>query len=824
MADIKGKQLWDGITDDDFRNETNIEEDDIAAYDLEKMRLFSANMNYFRQIIRNSDSLKPVERRVLYALYEAGAKPGTRSHKCVGIEGITMKYHSHGNMAIYASLVNMTQPWKKSCPYINGIGNFGNDAYPESYAQSRYTEALISKYAYECFFEDYDSECVEVIENTSADTVEPMTLPSKFPNVFINGGTGIAIGNNFCIPPYNISDIISLTKKLIQNADYPNVFMIPDLPSGCDVVDDNKSFKEICDTGVGTLRMRAKTDIVDNGKYWVIQVHSIPWLSSLTSIHDKLTELTKKGTIPIKDIQNHSYPIIASNKNVRMIINYWILVDKNQDPYKIRDKLFSSTDLEKSLPVRFKVVLDNLTLGCLPMRDVLLEWIDNRREYKRRLLNKKIVRITARMSLLDILIKILDKDNLEKTVSIIKNSNSDELVERLRHLANMSSYQAARISGMGLNAFTKDARKRYIEERDKLVVSLEQTMDLVKSEKKIDKIIMDELDDLKKYASPRRSEIISADNGKIVAKSDHVLIFTRQDYVKKLNYNKMNPGKTPVFGSFKNMDYPISRMIVNNMDNIVLFDSMGKYTRMPVYDIDNTEPSSTGTALYDVAKLNGHVISVCPDFNPKTEEYVKENLNTNIYLVSLSKGGMMKKTPLSEFMDSSSSKNIRAMKLRDNDEMIFADIIMDSSNLLIYTKKGQYAFIPTSEIPEMGKSTIGLSCIHLDDDDECVGLCVIGNNDKYVLVVTEKGCMKKCELSTMNPGKRGSTSYLANVDPNDSINYVNGIPEKGDIIVCTRQNYFTYPISEISELTRRAKCPKKIPVPLGSNIISIGIK
>lgn len=823
MNDRENKRLWDNISDDDFRNESNIEEDDVASYDMEKMRIFSANINYFRQIIRLSDSLKPVERRVLYSMYLSGAKPNTKSQKCNKVIGNAMTFYAHGDGALYASIVNMAQPWKKACPLIDGQGNFGNDAFPEFYAHSRYTEALMSKYAWECFFEDYDQECVEMIECTAADGYEPMSLPSKFPNILVNGGTGIAIGNSFCIPPYNITDIIAMTKKLIINPEHPNVFMIPDFPTGCQIVDDGESFKEICDTGTGTIRMRSKSNIIDNGRFWCIQITAIPWLTSLTSIHDKLSELTKKGTLPIKEIQNKSYPVYLPNGTVRTMIDYRILFDKNHDPYKIRDKIFSATELEKTISANFKVVLDNITIGKLSLRELILEWIDGRREYKRRLLNKKIVRLNSRITLLEILIYLLNADNIEKTIGIIKNSDSTEVVSRLRKFGNMSSYQATKIAEMKLSAFTKDSRARYIQELDKVKKELEYTMDLIKSEKKIDRIIIDELDDLKKYTIPRKSEVVSANTGKKISNTDHVLIFTKQDNIKKLAYNKMNPSKNPVFGSFKPGDYPTKRIIANNMDSIIIFDSLGKYTRIAVNELDSTEPSSPGINAYDSTKLNGHIITVSPDFNPETEAYVKKNLDTDIFLVTLSKMGSIKKTPISEFIDTKSSKNARAMKLKDDDEAIYAGIIMNTSTLIIYTKKGEYTLIPASEITTSSKNSMGVQGIKLEENDECAGLSVIGNKDDYILVITEKGCMKKCEIQSMNISKRGVSSYLANVEPNDSIIFADSMSDKNKVVICTRQSYFTYNSDEIATLTRRAKCQKKVPLPIGTNIIAISV-
>lgn len=1016
--ELKGERIWDKITDADFENERNIDEDDLAQYDLEKMKIFSANINYFRQILRLSDSLKPVERRLLYTMYLSKALPGTKTQKSNRIVGNAMQYHAHGdclrgntnfvltngevktikelydeyiinekglkenndeeypyqssllipvlsvlanvsilangtvmpnyitdirigqytkkiyhihlknggciqctnnhpimirsghrllwvkaenlkvgdkiyaqevrkrnpedefifniitnakntitdiiveeleeeepmydftsvnllaqnalivtyqdnykmefacvhNSSIYKSLVGMSQVWKRPVPLIQGKGNFGNDAFPESYAHSRYTEATLSKYAYECFFEDYDEDCVETIFNTAIDGPEPLSLPAKFPNILVNGGVGIAVGNAFRIPPYNINDIISLCKRLINNPDHPDIYMVPDLPTGCSIIDPGDGFKEMCETGTGTLTMRADIEIIEKPKKWVLKVRDIPWMTSLRTIEDKLEELTRKNILPIKDIQNESEQIKLKDGSLRTIIDYRIIIDKSHDPYVVRNKLYKLTDLEKAVGINFKVVLAGLSIGQLSMRELVLSWIDERREYKRRLLNKKIVKLNSRISLLEILIKLLDKDNINKTVNIIKNSNSSELVHRLREHGNMSSFQASKIAEMRLNAFTKDARERYIEEKKKLEKELEEVMDLIKSEKKIDKIIIGELEDLRKYGSPRKSQLIAPETGRQVAKTNHIIVTTKQGYIKKLPAN--NDGKSYSLGAFKNYDYPTNRIEINNLDSIILFDSLGKFTRMPVYEIDNTEINNGGNKVYDVTKLDGEIVSVFPDFNPTTEKYIKDNLNTDITLVTLSKDGYLKKTKLEEYTKLKNTKNIRAVKLKDNDSLIYANIIMDTSNVLIYTKKGKYVFIKASDIALQSKDSMGLLSIQLEDGDECVGLSVIGDNDEYLLVVTEKGNMKKCEIEFMgNAGKRKvSTSYISSLDPTDNVIFVSGVKNDSKVIVCNRNNYNTYEVDMIPTLTRRAKGQKMIPVPVGDNIISVVVK
>jgi DNA gyrase/topoisomerase IV subunit A len=536
----KLKLLWPEMSDVEFNTNDKISDIDISEYNLEKMKVFSFNINTFRQILRLSDSLKPVERRILYSMYLANCRPTGKPFKSGPIVANTMFWHSHGDLSIYASLVGLTSPWKRSVPLVDGCGtNFGNDAYPEKYAPPRYTEARISKYAWECFFEDYDDECVEKVFNSSYDKDEPMSLPSKFPNILVNGGLGIAIGNSFGIPPYNVNDIIDVCKRLIADPNHSDIYMIPDLPTNCDVVDDGRILKEICETGRGTLKMRATIDVYEgvfNKKpVWILEVKNIPWLVSLTSIEERIVELTRKNILPIKDTQNSSYQVIVDKENtVRMKISYKIIIDKSHDPHKIKNKLFTMTDLQKTIPVNFNVVMDDLTIKRLNMRELVLSWLDERRAYKRRLLNKKITKLMARASLLEILIRLLDKDNIEKTMTIIKNSNHDEIIDRLKEHGNMSSFQATKIADMKLSAFTKDATEKYNAELIKIKAELENTMTLIKSEKKIDKVILSELDDLKKYATPRKSRIIEPETGAQISNTEHSLIVTNQGLVKKL--------------------------------------------------------------------------------------------------------------------------------------------------------------------------------------------------------------------------------------------------------------------------------------------------
>ncbi len=819
---VKRVLLWEGITDKDFEDESNVIEENMVDYNLEKMTIFSANTNYFRQIVKLSDSLKPVERRLLYMMYSTGTRPGTKSKKTSLIVSDTMSLHAHGDVPIYKSLVGLAQPWKTPVPLITGFGNFGNAGNPTNYASSRYTEATLSRYAYECFFSDYDGECVETLFNTSIDGPEPLSLPAKFPNILINGGMGFAPGNAFAIPPYNISDIIDLCKRLIINPNDPNIYMIPDLPTGCDIVDDGTSLREICDTGKGVLRMRATIDIEEKSRTWVLAVSNIPWMVSLKTVNDAIVDLTKKGILPIKDIQDKSEQIVLPNKNIETVINYQIVIDKAHDPYVIRDRLFKLTGLGKSLGINFKVVLEGLAMGQLNMRELTLAWLDERRGYKRRLLNKSIIKISARISLLDVLIRITDKDNLAKTVRIVSSSNLSEVVSSLMEHGKMTSFQATRIAEMRLTAFAKDARDKYIDEKNKLEIELKDLMELIKSEKRIDKIILRELDDLQKYASPRKTNVISSESNVQVSETDHIITVSNQGYIKKL----LDMPNRTTYGAFKNLDYPKHKVHVNNLEAIIFFDSLGRFTSMPVYEITNSEMSSFGTISYETTKLDGNIISVFPGFKESTADFIQEELNDGISLVTLTRNGYLKKTGLDEFNKMKNTRNVRAVRLKDDDTLIFADVLLDSSDVMIFTKKGKYIFISAEDIAQQSKDSMGLLSLKLADGDECAGLTVIGKRDRYVLVVTEKGTMKKCEIEYLgSAGKRRvAVSYLTTLDENDVVQTVDTMRRKSIVTIVTRGEIIDYEADAIPTLGRRAKGRKLIPLPVGSNIITVGVK
>ena len=830
-------ELWYGVTEDDFLNEDFIITEDLIDFNTPSMTLFIQNVNLFRQLIMEKDGLKPVERRILIMMYEAGAYMTSKndhrpSRKCSKIVGDTMGIHGHGDMSIYGTLVNNGQYWKKAVPWIKPHGNFGNVSTPDDYAHMRYTEALVSHYGYCCFFKDLDKDCLEMIASTTGsdkkEDSEPLALPTRYPNILVNGGFGMASGNLFCIPPYQIEDIVRETKRLLKHPETTSIYMVPDFPTECDIIESEEGIREICETGKGKIKLRSTIEIDQkkNGD-WILKIKNVPWMVNFNKITAKLLDLAKTNTIQIKTVEDHSYQV-KEYGNIRTKIDYWVILDKSSDPYQIKQKLYKLTPLEKSLSIDFNIVTNDLEVNRPSLRGLLQMWIDSRREYKRRLYNKRLTKLNARILLLEILIYLTNGANINKTMDIIRTHSSDEAVEALMKMQKMNSYQATQILGMGLKVFNKDANAKFKEEYADCKAKVDELMKLIHSNKKIDEIIIEELDELKEWAVPRRCNVIKEGNDKVIADTDHTLIVTKMNLVKKIAYRQESIGKPIGMGAFKNNDFPKLLLTkVNNMETVTFFDMYGRFSAMPVYDIDSTINSHPGTPIYEVAKLNGPIISIMNNFNKESIEFIEKEANTKLSIVSLSANGFIKKTEISEFMGLRNLTNVIYTKVRDNDYIVYADILMERTNVLIYTNSGGYAFIAAKDIPMQSKQSTGLSCIKLNANDECAGLTAVGSKDTHLIIVTEKGLVKRVETEYLGTaGKRNVSSYLSSIDEGDKIIWVGAtnVDKESKLCVFSRTEYVELDITDIPVQTRKAKGKKMINVPLGSNLIDIKVK
>lgn len=833
----KSNLVWDGISEEDFRSENLIDDQEIGDFNKNGMVVFQANINYARQLARAEDSLKPVERRILYTCYLLGALPG-HNVKSAKIQGSLLSIHNHNEQAAYTSMINMAQYWKKNVPMITGNCNLGVITAPDEYAASRYTELMLTKYAYECFFEDYDAKAITT-NGFLVGAEEPDTLPSKFPNILVNGNSGIGNGFATFMPPFNLYDIVDVCTKVIKdpNVDINELVIAPDFPTECDIVENESEIDQYCKTGKGNITMRGHIDIEDHGNTWVLVIRSIPYGVPFPSVKKKIMALGKNNVVAIKAVHEESKTYIAMDGSTRKYLYFDVEIPKSLDPVKVRSILYKNCDLEKTTPMQMTVVIDEgkTTIKTLNLKQLIQYWIDARRMYKRSLYNHKINKTMSDIEINKAMIFMLDGSNLEKTVSIIRGSHSDMVITNLLKeygkTAKLNSYQAKIIANKPLSAFTTDAAKRYKEELKRLETLLESLTSVAYSSEKIDKIIISELQELKKYGSQqRKSAIITVENEREYSDTNHRLVFTKNGHVKKLpaevdSYHTKSP-----YGALEQGDCVTMVLSVNNLDTVILFNDRGRYSIIPVKDINNNVYNELGDTVFNLTKLDGRIVS---GYGLSGKDYkVKKRKNTKAghesMIITVSAKGFIKKTSIMEFISLDSKKNIAPIKnsvaavVKPGDYicdvyLIPADCLNPKTDaldteLLLYSKRGNYAIISGyDQIIEFGKTASGTEFLKPGDDDACAGMCIIYPGiEKYAVIVTKNGCMKKIELEYMaKTKKRKDSSYLATIHEGDEIVAIRGCTDKDTFIISTKSGERKFSADEIPTLPRKS-VPKKL--------------
>ena len=421
---------------------------------------------------------------------------------------------------IYETLVKLAQPWNNIQCCVQGSGNFGSSAGAPA-ASGRYIEARLSYYAYKCFFEEFSEDIVDMKSNYLGNKLEPEFLPAKYPNVLINNTFGIGYGISTSICTYNLKEVLEATISLIENPEIEEVILYPDSPTGAYIVDEGQ-FREISVRGKGKFKMRGVMEVDEDNN--IIHVKSTPLQVFWENIKRPIFELLNDGkTNLMRDFKDES--------DITHM-HYKIFLKKEVDPYAVMHMIYSKTQMEKTFPVVFKLIEDYAD-NDYNIKSILQTWIDFRRETKRRYFTMKLLKAKERQHILEILLFILNKDNAEKTIGIVKKSqNKKEIVSRLMSEYGISSLQADTIAEMRLSAFSKESYKKYVaekEEIDKTVIKLEKT---VRSAKKIDKVIIDELEEgIKLFGEERRSKIITIDNEVKIRDTEHVVVFTNNGFV-----------------------------------------------------------------------------------------------------------------------------------------------------------------------------------------------------------------------------------------------------------------------------------------------------
>lgn len=777
-----------------------ITEENIGDACTDFMRIFGANNNIMRHMSDALDGLQLSQRRILWTMYEMNLKPKNNHTKVKNIVGRAMLYHPHGDAAIEDTLVNMAQGWRNMNTFVDGKGNFGSSA-GDVAAGGRYIEARLSQYAYKCFFEEFSPEIVNMQENYLGTDLEPEYLPSKYPNALINNSFGIGYGIMTSIPTYNFKEVCLATIDLINN---PNteVFLIPDSATGAYIVDEG-NFPEINKTGHGKFKMRGKIEVDESDNSLIVS--STPLMVGWNTVKPAIINLLNDGNNNIiKGISD-----ITEDKTMRFKIH----LKKEVDPVAAMHTIYEKTDMEKTFPVRFKLT-ESYTAQDYNVKSLLLTWIDFRRETKRRYYAHRLRSLRERQHILAILIRILNKDNAEKTVKIFKNSeNTAECAKSLMKTYGITSLQAETIADMKFSKLTKEAYRKYLAEKDSVDDEIEKTDKIIRSPKKIDKIIIDELKDgIKMFGEDRRSEIVTIDNEVKVRATDHIIVFTRNGFVKKL------PIDVKSIGSIAQGDFPLDIIEINNTSDLMLFDASGSAVRVPVSKIPNSTLNSNGFKLSDYCNISGSLVTakVAP-----TNEYIS-NLKAPLYYLMVTRNGYIKKTLASAFVNMKKSE-LAAMIIGDNDSLVCCKMLSGDKDIIVYSDKGMGVRFNTANITETGRMSRGSMSMQLADNERIIGMDILGPKDKYLFILTDKGSAKKCTLETFGvQGRNGKSARIVTVGKDDNIKLIRTVRGDEKFRIFTKNEMLDISVKDdVVELPRLSAGRKLIGVKRGDGIINI---
>jgi len=690
------------------------------------------------------DGLKPVHRRVLYGMHEAGMQPNRPHKKCARIVGDVMgSYHPHGDTAIYDTLVRMAQPFSLRYPLVDGQGNFGNiDGYPA--AAMRYTECRLTRLATE-MLRDIDADTVDFKPNYDESRREPVVLPARFPNLLVNGSTGIAVGMATNIPPHHLGETIDALVAMIDDPaiDVDRLMKHvkgPDFPTA-GIILGREGIREAYRSGRGRVVMRARAHIEElRGGRTAVVVTELPYgvkKGGDEGVISKIADLVKDGVLSeVADLKD-----LSDKSGMRIEVH----LKRDIVPQVALNKLFKHTALQSTFGYNAVALVDGVpkTLG---LRDLLWHYLVYQREVVTRRLKYELRQAEKRAHVLEGYLIALD--NLDEVIRIIRGADdTDDARDRLMARFELSEIQAQAILDLRLRALTGLERKRVEEEYNDLRERIAELRAVLGDEARIDAVIREELLELKTiYArDDRRTEIVSAEGDldleDLIAEEDMVIAITRSNYIKRLpvtTYREQRRGGIGVMGmDMADDDYIEHLFVASTHDYILFFTSVGKVYRLKVHELPLGSRQSKGRAIQNLLPFT-------------QQEQVRAVIQTRDFkdaefLVLATKNGVVKKTKFSEYNTPLKADGIIAINLRDKDELIGVRHSSGDDDILMVSRKGQAIRFNETEARPMGRATSGVQGMRLRAGDEVISLN-IAQNDADLLVVTENGYGKRTRI------------------------------------------------------------------------------
>ncbi len=754
------------------------------------------------------DGLKPVQRRIIYSMYELGLAHSKSSKKAARIVGEVMgKYHPHGDASIYDALVRMAQPWAMRYPIVEGQGNFGSiDRDPP--AAMRYTEAKLQRIADE-MIEDIDKQTVRMLDNFDGSLQEPEVLPAKLPNLLLNGASGIAVGMATNIPTHNLNNVVDAIITYVKNPDVSIEQLIdiiegPDFPTG-GIIIGKSGIREMYITGKGSFTVRGRVEIKHERKRKSIIINEIPYNVNKAELIGQIAKFLEEEEIPVKDLRDES-----DKDGLRIVIE--LPEDLNEEV--ILNNLYQKTNLQVRFNANFLVIDGDKQPRLMNLKQLIEAYVKHRFDVVRKRTQYAYQQDSKRAHILEGLIKA--SRAIDTVVNIVRSAkDAAEAAAQLMDILTMSEEQAKAVLDMRLGRLTSLETQNLQEEYSAILVKLDKEKELLMSDYKVYDVIVSELEEIKnKYGDERRTEITEYeetvtkfDKKDLVPNKDVVITLTRKGFLKLMDVNAFRTQKRNgkgVLGANLMEDDIISQVLYTKLHNKTLFfTSHGKVYELENIEVEESNRATKGKPVTKYIKLDdGERVLSMIDIT----DYIGD-------LFFVTKNGIVKRTSLDDFRNIN-SKGIRAITFKDGDELVSVlRVTSDQSTVLISTKLGLSIRFGVDDVRTMGRNAAGVRGIRLREGDRVISSTILDNDSGYILTITENGYGKITEVNEYRKQSRDglgikNISELEKTGPIVGVSYVTGNEE---IVVFTKDGAsIKFKISDIPSRGRVAQGVKII--------------
>jgi len=780
------------------------------------------------------DGLKPVQRRILYAMREMGLDPSKQHRKCAGVIGEVLKsYHPHGDSSVYDALVRMAQDFTLRYPLVDGHGNFGSID-PDPPAAYRYTEARLARPSLD-MLADIDDETVDFVDNFDQQTDEPSVLPARLPQLLVNGSSGIAVGMATNIPPHNLTEICDAVGLLIDdaNASDDQLFDIvkgPDFPTG-GILLGREAIREAYRTGRGSVALRGKAEIVEEkGKYRIV-ISELPFQITVTRVVEAITEAyNEKRITGISGLYNES-----NRKGMRIVVD----LQRNAVPNVVLNQLYKQTPLQSSFAFNMLALVPVIRDGqivkrndgsalleprVLSLRELLSHFIAHRKDFVVRRATRDLRKARERAHIVEGFRIALD--HIDEIIAIIRGSNTVEQARQsMSARFGLSDIQANAIVDMRLRALTGLERQKLEDEYQELIKKIAELEDILASERRVLAIVKAETEEVKRKLGDARNTPVEALEGEVsiedmIEDTNVVVTSTVGGYIKRVSvdtFRAQNRGGRGVIGiaNLKKEDVVSNFFMASTLQHVLFFTSRGRAFRLRAYEIPDSTRQARGTALVNLLQLppGENVTAVLP----------VRRFDTDEYLVMVTRKGVIKKTKLAEF-ENVRRNGLIAIGLDEGDELLAVDLSNGERDILLATHDGMAVHFNESEVRAMGRPARGVKAMTLSTGDEIVAMDVVEEDRRDVLIVTSQAFGKRTKIDDYRHTLRGGKGVKAFAKEKEIGHVVDQIMvnEDDELLMITSANQvIRIPVVQIRRIGRAAKGVRLQKLAEGDAVIAI---